>query len=250
MLKAILIDDEKDALEILLDEIEKHCPEIEVIDTCLSGEKGVESIRKHTPDVVFLDIDMPGLDGFEVLEKVKNINFEVVFTTAFEKYAIKAFRLSAIDYLLKPIGKTELREATQRLIKHRKNIHLFEERYKEFKYNLNQNNPHKKIIFSTQQAHDLIALQEILYCKAEGNYITVYLIDGNTKTYSQKIKQVEEILESYNFFRTHTSFLVNLNHVKSYIKGDGGSLRMIGSKKDIPVARKRKDELLKRLANL
>jgi len=249
MLKAILIDDEKDALEVLLDEIEKHCPEIEVVDTCLSGEEGVKSIRKHTPDVVFLDIDMPGLNGFEVLEKVKNIDFEVVFTTAFEKYAIRAFRLSAIDYLLKPINKTELREATLRLMKHRENIRLFEERYKEFKDNLNQNNPHKKIILSTQKSHDLIALQDILYCEADGNYTTVYLVNVDKKLYSRKIKYIEEILESYNFFRVHTSFLVNLNHIKSYIKGDGGEVQLTNNKK-IPVARKRKDELLKQLKNL
>jgi len=250
MLKAILIDDEKHALETLLGEIEKHCPEIKVVDTCLSGEDGIESIRKHTPDVVFLDIDMPGLNGFEVLEKVENMDFEVVFTTAFEKYAIKAFRLSAIHYLLKPIGKTKLREATQRLMKHRENNHLFEERYKEFKDNLNQNNPHKKIILSTQKSHDLIALQDILYCEADRNYTTVYLINGDDKVYSRQIKYLEEVLESYNFFRVHTSFLVNLNHVKRYIKADGGSLEITNGKKDIPVARKRKDELLKRLANL
>ncbi len=244
MLKAIIIDDEQNAIDLLLDEIEKNCPEIKVIDTCCSGMEGAKSIRKHQPDVVFLDIDMPGLNGFQVMEVVEDMDFEVIFITAYNQYVLEALRLSAIDYLLKPIGEEELITAVQRLLRHKRAARYFKRHYKALTYNLNEDNVLKKVAFPTQEGYEFIASKDILYCKADSNYTTVHLNNDTRRVYSRSLKATEEILESYYFYRIHNSHLINLNHIRKYIRGDGGWVVMTNNEK-LSVSRQYKRGLLK-----
>ena len=242
MLKAIIIDDEQDALNILLDEIKRHCSDIQVVDTCHSGIDGIKSIRKHKPDVIFLDIDMPGMNGFEMLEIIEPIDFGVIFTTAYNQYAIQALRISAIDYLLKPIDETQLTEAVQRLVEQQQTAHDNQQLYRTLLYNMNPENSHKKIAFSTQSSHEFIDSEDIIYCEADGSYTHVHLINKEKRTYSGLLKNTHKRLENYHFFRIHHKYLVNLKHITEYLKQDN-SVKMTN---DIilPVSRQRKDELL------
>jgi len=245
MLKAIIIDDEQDALNMLLDEIKRHCPNIQVVDTCDSGIEGIKSIQKHKPDVIFLDIDMPGMNGFEMLEIIEPIDFGVIFTTAFNQYAIQALRISAIDYLLKPIDDTQLTEAVQRLVQQHQTKQNHQQYYDTLLYNMNPKNVHKKIAFSTQSSHEFIDSERIIYCEADGSYTHVHLIDNEKRTYSRPLKSVQKLLEGYHFFRIHHSYLTNLKHITEYLKQDN-SVKMTN---DIilPVSRNNRDDLLRRM---
>ncbi len=246
MLKAIIIDDEQDALNILLDEIKRHCTDIEVVDTCDSGIEGAKSIRKHQPDVIFLDIDMPGMNGFEMLEIIGEINFGVIFTTAHNQYAIQALRISAIDYLLKPIDETQLIEAVQRFIKQHQTKHNHQQYYETLLHNMNPKNSRKRIAFSTQSSHEFIDSERIIYCEADGNYTHVYLTNNEKRTYSRQLKFVQKLLEGYHFYRIHHGYLANLNHINKFIKTDGDWVEMTNDKK-LPVSRHYKKGLLSRL---
>ncbi len=246
MLKAIIIDDEQEARDTLIKGLKVNCPDINIIDVCESGIAGVKSIRKHQPDVVFLDIDMPGMNGFEMLEMIENIDFEVIFTTAHDAYAVQAFRISAIGYLLKPISKKELTETVDRLVARRTESY-FKQHFEALKHNLDHNNPKKRIAFPIQEGYEFIDSEEIIYCEADGSYTHVHLsTETKSRLYSRPLKEIEQLLAKYHFCRIHHSYVINLNHISKYIKGDGGSVKM-SNKKELPVSRTRKHELLERI---
>lgn len=244
MLKAILIDDEPGCLHSLSHDLSIHCPGVEVVAECDNGKEAIKMIHVHKPDVLFLDIDMPYINGFDLLEMVRDVEFEVIFTTAYDNYAIQAFRISAVDYLLKPIDTDALMAAVEkvRILREKGNtsrqINFLIEQIKDL-----ENNNVRKIALPTFDGLEFIHMNDILYCQSDGAYTHVYFTDGSKLYISKTLRFLEDALCNYHFFRVHNSFIVNLNHVSKYTKTDGGLLVMSNGKQ-IRVSRSKKDELL------
>ena len=243
-MKAIIIDDEKRArlnLSILLDE---NCPQVEVIAECENLPEGVKAIRRLQPDVVLLDIEMPGHSGLELLDffDENEVNFSVIFTTAYNEYAIQAFKISAVDYLLKPINPNELTSAVLRVEKQKQKL----ESYKLLKNNL-QKDTFEKIAVPSGNLVLFLNLNDIMYIKGDGAYSDVFLQDKTKHTVSRNLKNFEEIICLNNHFvRAHKSFIVNLDFVKAFNKSDGGSLDLI-SGLQIPVSPEKSSVILERI---
>ncbi|MDX1478383.1 MAG: LytTR family DNA-binding domain-containing protein [Saprospiraceae bacterium] len=246
MIKAVLVDDEKHCLKMLRWELTNHCPEVTICAECRSGQEGIAAIREHTPDVVFLDIEMPRMNGFEMLERLGDIHFEVIFTTAYDQFAIRAIKISALDYLLKPVNQVELKDAVARLKSQtprtgqaKKWSLLFEQ--------LNQPQaPPERIAISTQDGIELEYISEILYLMAEGNYTQLKMTDGRKLLVSKTLKHFEQTLEKQHFLRVHHSYYVNLKHIRKFIRSQGGYLLM-SDKSTVPVSRRRREELIEAL---
>lgn len=242
-IKAILVDDEKACVDTLAIELEHYCPEIDVLCTCTSPEDALEKIAALNPDLVFLDIEMPWMNGFELLQQFDPIPFEVIFVTAYDQFALKAFQFSAVDYLLKPVNKDHLKSAvkkvTQRIEKSFSKDHL-----KVLLENIrNAEKPLPNIAIPSMSGVDFIAVADIIYCEADNNYTTIYMADGSKTVVSKALKIMESMLADHSFIRIHQSYVVNMLHVKKYIKTDGGSVIMSNGK-ELSVSRSRKDALL------
>ena len=179
MLRAILIDDELECIDSLAYEIANYCPNVEIVEKCQGGAEGVKAIHKHKPDLIFLDIDMPFINGFDVLEMVPNIDFEVIFTTAYDKYALQAFKISAVDYLLKPVDPEELKKAVKKVLVLR-NKGNTQEQINFLIQQLNdlENNNVRKVALPTFDGLEFVNLDDILYCQSDGSYSYVYYTDG------------------------------------------------------------------------
>lgn len=244
-LKAIIIDDELECIDFLANELSEYCPDVEIVASSSSGKDGIKAIIKHQPDMVFLDIDMPFVNGFDVIEMVPNIDFPVIFTTAYDQYALKAFKISAIDYLLKPVQPADLEQAVDKVrrIKRQGNsqrqIEFLIEQLKDI-----ENNSVRKIALPTFDGLEFIKLDEILYCQSDGAYSNVFFKTGKKMYISKPLRFLEDILCDYHFFRVHNSYIVNLNHVHKYSKTDGGILIMDNGD-HVRVSRSKKQELLK-----
>lgn len=223
-MKAIIIDDEKRArvsLKLLLDEF---CPSLEVVADCENLPEGIKAIHKHKPDLILLDIEMPGHSGLELLDffDENEVNFSIIFTTAYNEYALQAFKFSAIDYLLKPINPDQLVEAIARLEKQKQKF----ENFKILKENIIQNRSSK---IAVPSGNNLIFIDtsKILYIKAEGSYAEVFSCDETRNLVSRNLKNFEDILcTSKKFVRVHKSYLVNFEYVTAFHKSDGGSLEL------------------------
>ncbi len=243
MVSAIIIDDEKKCISLLQHLIYNHCPLVNVVGTAENAEQGLLLIKQAKPDLVFLDIEMPDKTGFELLASLAEINFKVIFTTAYNHYAIKAIRFSALDYLLKPIDLDELKNALGRL-EGRKNL-----KDAPLPIDILVNNiktpghGFSRITLSTQDGLVVLHVNEILYCEASGSYTFFYLKNGEKLTISKTLKEYDELLGEFQFFRIHNSYLVNLNEVKKYIKGEGGSVIMSNGD-EVFVSKRRKDAFL------
>lgn len=243
-IRTIVVDDEEHCVDILLYEL-KSFEEIEVIGTCADGHEAVTMIRKEQPDLVFLDIDMPFMNGFDVIRAIDDIDFNVVFVTAFDQYALKAFRYSALDYLLKPVEKQELGEAIEKVKKNAD--HAVQQAQVDL---LLQSIEHPKagydkILLPAQDGLEFVSLNEIVRCQADSNYTHVYLDSGRRLIISKALKQVEKLLDDDRFFRTHQSHLVHLDKIKRYARGEGGYLVM-HDESIVHVARGMREKLLKR----
>ena len=244
MLRALIIDDEPECLRSLEHDLNTHCPQVEVIESYGSGKTGIKGINQHRPDVIFLDIDMPYINGFDLIEMVPDVDFEVIFTTAHDKYAIQAFRISAVDYLLKPIDATSLKEAVSKVQSLRekgsspKQLQFLIEQIKDL-----ETNNVKRIALPTMDGLEFIKLDDILYCQSDGAYSNVHFIDGSKMYISKTLRFLEDTLCNFHFFRVHNSFIVNLNYVRKYSKTDGGALVLTTGDR-IRVSRTKKDELL------
>ena len=224
-IKTIMIDDEEHCMETLSFEL-KRFPEIKIIAKCSNGKTGIEKIKERKPDLVFLDIDMPYMNGFEVLRSFDRIDFNVVFVTAFDEFAIKAFKYAAVDYLLKPVDHEELGQAIEK-VKVKKQQDLKELQVQLLLSNLkNPNQKINKIILPTSNGLEFLELDKIVYCKAESNYTHIYLKGKEHIMVAKTLKSIEELFEDPRFFRTHNSYLVNLNKIQRYVKGDGGYILM------------------------
>lgn len=239
MLKAILVDDEPNCLKMLEWELQNSCPDVNIVELCNSGKEGLKAIQKYQPDVVFLDVDMPYMNGFELLELVPDIKFDVIFTTAYDEYAVKAFKTNAIDYLLKPIDEEELRTAVNKV--KTKSEQISQRARKE------GDDPRtqviRKIALPTFEGLVFVEVDRIIYCQSDNNYSKIILKGEKNLFISKTLKETEAVLGNYHFFRVHNSFLVNLNEIKNYVKSDGGYLIMSNEDK-VKVSRAKKDMLL------
>lgn len=247
-IRTVIVDDEKAGTEVFAIELGMYCPQIEIVAACNSAREGVEKITALRPDLVFLDIEMPFMNGFEMLQKFDRVDFEVVFVTAYDEFAVKAFKYSAADYLLKPVKREELTAAVEavsdRLANRAKSDHI-EALLSNINF-LQFNIP--KIAFPTFEGVEFVEIDEILYCEADGSYALIHLIDNKKILQSKSLKQVEAMLEGHRFLRIHQSYLINLNHIKRYLRGQGGAVILSGGK-ELPVSRAKKDGLLHQISN-
>jgi two-component system LytT family response regulator len=226
--KVIIIDDELSARNLLNNLLTEYCKDAEVIATCVDLPNGVKAIRKLKPDLVFLDIEMPGHSGLELLDffDAEEVNFAIIFTTAYSEYAVKAFKLSAMDYLLKPIEPSELEASFDRFRKKTTNEKA------ELSLQIeNIKNPQKnKIGIPTQQGFKFVDVNEIVFIKADNSYTELINTKNEKIIISRTLKNFEEVLQDApNFVRVHKSYLVNTNYINDYVKSDGGYLVMQGN---------------------
>jgi len=247
MLRIIIIDDEPSALNVLTILLKKHCKyDVEVIGSSSSPSAGKMLIEQMQPDVVFMDIEMPGVTGIDLVRSFPNPNFRVVFVTAYDVYAIEAFRVSAIDYLLKPIGAEDVIRTVGK-IKHdlRRTINPMIEQLKQLEkiIRLQTNEQENKIGVAMADKIVFVSIPEILYCEAQGPYTHIYLQDGKKLTASKTLGDFEEQLMTHNFFRIHHSYLINLNRVCEFQRFDGGYVMMESNIRLEVSTRKRKEFL-------
>jgi two-component system LytT family response regulator len=241
MLEVVLVDDETKALQSLSWELTNFSNEIKVVATFQDPFEALAYLEKNTPDCLFLDIEMPTMDGFQFIQKLKNKEFPVVITTAYNQYAIKALKHEAIDYLLKPIDSDDLKETILKIKKYNLKHHTAE-RLEKILMNFNSNSLEKKIVFNTDGKLLFLESDEILYAESDGNYSTIFLVDGQKIVLTKKLKEVNEILPEDSFFRIHNSYIINLSKIKEFLKTDG--YVVLKSNHKIPVSRQKKSDFL------
>lgn len=249
MIKTLIIDDEHNASEFLEKMLKRYFPnKFHICQTCDNIDDAVILIEQCQPELVFLDIQMPQKNGFELFKLVKDINFEVIFTTAHSEYAIEAIKRSALDYLLKPINQIDLLGAINRF-EQKNNKTKQEKRLDLLIENLDSGETaHKKIAISTESGYEFIKYNTIIYLEAQSNYTKFYLTNNSSLTTSKTLKYFEEILPSSLFFRVHKSYLVNLNFIKRFTKGDEQIIELITGHK-LPVSIRKKDEFINTFTN-
>lgn len=242
MLTAIIIDDEVKGRIALKEKLRVYCPEVELLAEAADGEEGIAGIERYQPKIVFLDIEMPGMTGFDLLGKLSSYNFHLIFTTAYDQYAIKAIRYAAFDYLLKPVDIGELQEAIKRISVSEVN-HL-KQQLALLKDNLaSGRKPFSKLAIPTQEGLFFYRVDDIVCLEANSNYTDLHFINDKKIVVSKTLKEFEEILPPEVFFRPHHSWLINLNFVRRYLKGDGGQVEMQNGM-FIEVSRRKKEEFL------
>jgi len=244
MLKAIIIDDEPDCVKLLALQLKMYCKQVDVVGEYIDSEEGLAGIKTHHPDLVFLDIEMPVMNGFQLLEKLGQINFSLIFVTAYDRFALKAFRFSALDYLLKPIAGNDLTAAVQkaedRKYPQKQQLDILKQQLKG-----DEKTFPDKIALPFQNGVTFVELKQLVYCKSDNNYTQFYLADGQQYTVAKTLGDVQEILEERNFLRVHRQFLINLNHIKKYVRGEGNYL-ILSNNQSVPVARNQKERLIER----
>jgi two-component system, LytTR family, response regulator len=243
-LTAILIDDESNSRNSLRQKLITHCPHVEILAEAENGDEGIKAIETYKPDIVFLDVEMPRMNGFTMLQQLAHRNFEVIFTTAYDHYAIRAIRFSALDYLVKPIAIATLKEAVARAVE-KKQPHAPNQRIETLLYNLlDEKNAHNRIAIPSMEGLQFVEIADIIYLEAESNYTFINLHPASKLTVSKTLKDFEELLPATTFIRIHHSFLINMNHIRKYLKGDGGQVLMSNGKL-LDVARRKKEEFLR-----
>ncbi|QED38980.1 response regulator transcription factor [Antarcticibacterium arcticum] len=243
MIKAVIIDDELNAQSLLEKTLDRYFPnKFIIVEKCISVDAGVVAIKKHEPDLVFLDIQMPEKSGFELFQYFDAIKFEVIFTTAHDKFGLKAIKRSALDYLLKPINHLDLAEAVKKFEKKNEGSSA-QKKLSLLLENLNVNDQNvSKIAFPTLEGFELIHTNQILYCKAESNYCSIKKIDGISKMATKTLKYVEEILPATTFKRIHKTYVINLNYVVRYNKANKEIELTNGEK--LPVSFRKEEEFI------
>lgn len=249
MLRTIIIDDENNSREKLQYLLNMYCKDmVEVVQVCSSGEEGLDAISKHRPDLIFLDVEMPYMTGFDMLKKIPKIDFEIIFTTAHDHYAIKAIKFSALDYLLKPIDLEQLQEAVKKAIVKRTDkkssaqIESFVENIKDSAKKL------ENLSIPTSYGMVFVKVNDIARCESSSNYTVFFLANKDQVVATRTLKEYEELLDDSGFVRIHHSHLINKHFLKEYIKGAGGQVVM----KDgttLDVSRRKKDEVIEKLRN-
>jgi two-component system LytT family response regulator len=245
MIQALIIDDEKNIIDSLNMLLNEHCPDVEVIGQADSIQKGIRLLREKEPDLVFLDIKMPLGSGFDILEFFPERNFDVIFVTAHSQYAVKAFKFSAVDYILKPVDIQELKQAVNRVKGMREAGLSATNRYRVLEENLKSERP-TRLAIPTSEGLDFIPIRDILHIKAEGRYSMVFMSGGSSMLVTRNLGEFDRLLNDCGFFRSHHSHLVNVDHVKRLLHREGGQVILSDGSK-IPLARTRKKAFLERL---
>jgi two-component system LytT family response regulator len=240
MIRAIIVEDEPGGRKLMQRLLEVHCPEVRVLEAVASAKEGRRAIALHNPDVVFLDVEMPGESGIDMLRGMGPVGFHVIFVTAHQDYAIEAIRLSALDYLLKPVRTAELVEAVKR-IGGRRHSGIAADQVKALFHNLEAADP--KIGVSTRKGVLFVRIRDIVRCDAVSNYTKIVVASGETYLASRTLKHFEELLGPHAFVRVHQSHLVNARYIRQYVRGDGGSL-LLTDGTTVEVSRRYKDRLM------
>jgi two-component system, LytTR family, response regulator len=242
MIRCILVDDESNSLEMMEWLLQTYCPQVKIEALCNSAAKGVEAIEKYKPDLVFLDIEMPHQNGFDMLEQFDKLNFDVVFCTAYDQFAIKAFKYSALNYLLKPVDPDDLKETIRR-IEERHSLPTLEQIEMLMQGLKNsQKQTVNRIALTTSDGMIFVTTADIIYCEAESNYTSVVL--NNRKILvSKTLKEIDEALSGPDFYRVHNSFLINVNQIQKFVRGDGGYVVM-NDGKSVGISRSRRQEFM------
>lgn len=236
-IRTVLVDDEKNSLIIMQKLLEKHVPNVEVVATAQSVNEGIEVINDKKPDLVFLDISMPDGDGFEILGKVEHNNFQVIFSTAYDQYAIRAFEVAALHYILKPVKPEDLIEALKRFEEASKDNDLSD---KIKVLNGALKNAPQRLVLPTSNGMHIIDIEEIVRCESSNNYTTFFLTNKQKIVVSKSIQLYEQMLSVSHFCRIHNKHLVNLKFITKYVKGRGGHVLLNdGSKIDVSDGRKK-----------
>lgn len=244
MIKAIIVDDEVHCSKELAMLLKNHCPAVQVVAECNACAQAIEAIQEHKPQLLFIDIEMPELNGFQLLDKIRPLHFELILISDRDQNAIKAIHYGAIDYLLKPVNLSDLQKAVEKTMKQ---LEIkFRNPPRDMLQKLYNTNAIKKVALPTIEGLQMIAMASIIYCTSDSNYTNFVLKQNQKLNICRTLKEVESILAGDPFIRVHHSCIVNLNEVKTYIKGEGGSLIMSNGT-TINVSRSRKEMLLKKL---
>lgn len=250
MINAIIIDDEARCAEVLNNDLKMYCPDIKVLCMAHSGLDGIRKIREYSPQAIFLDIEMQDMNGFEMLEILgPSLQCKVIFTTAYAQFAIRALRINALDYLLKPIDGQELIEAVKRMTT---SIETAESNIQQVQYalaNLKLPTDEQKLALPNRNGYDFISPAEILYCKADGAYTEIHITHGKTILLSKSLGEIETVLPPSLFVRIHHSCTININHISQFKKSEGAFLVMSNGEQ-LGISRSKKDHLLRRIGLL
>lgn len=249
-IKAIIIDDEESAASRLADLINKFCSsQLRLAGSFYNIKSGIAAIQSLQPQLIFLDVQIHDQTGFDLLQQLPEKNFDVIFVTAYEKYAVQAFKFSAIDYLLKPVDVEDLRQAIAKITQKKQPVQNVFNQFQVLLENveqLKQYTPPRKIVVPTVSGFELLPVIDILRCQSDINYTTIYMQGGQKMVVAKTLKEFEGMLEEYNFFRIHNSHLVNLAYIKSYQKGKGGSV-ILTDGTELEVSQRRKDAFLEKM---
>jgi len=242
MLRTIIIDDEAHMRQALEKLVSQYCPNVKIVAKANGVKSGVEAIKKHHPDLVLLDIKMDDGTGFDLLKQLETVDFRVIFITAYDQYAIKAFKFSALDYLLKPVDADDLVQAVNKaemlVMKDLKTqLATLEDNTQS------DDQSKKKIILKTFDNIHLVKISDIIYCESDVNYTNFYLENGNKIIVSVTLKEYDEMLSEYGFFRVHKSFLINLGYIDRFEKAEGGYI-ILANEHKVPVASRKREQLL------
>lgn len=242
MIKAIVLDDEQHCVESLCLDLERYCPEVDVVAAMTSVKDCLAEVKKVKPDLLFLDIEMPWMNGFEFIDFLQPIDFEVIFVTAYDSYALKAFRASAVDYLMKPVDKNDLIEAVNKVISRKSDQSGSADHMKQLLDQYFSRQKSHKITIPDKDGQTFISLEKIIYIEASSNYSNIHLEDGTTNLVTMTLKHMHQKLNDERFVRVHHSFIINMDHVFQYIKSEGGYLVMTDQSK-IPISRSKRSEI-------
>lgn len=247
MIRTILVDDEPRGLNTLKKLLQEYCPELKIVAECGDADAAKEKIELLEPQLVFLDISLPGKSSFDLLTELVNINFEIIFVTAHNQYALQAFRYSAVDYLVKPIDEDLLADAVKRALK-RISATNINSHITTLLHNIQkpQQGQEMKLCIPSLKGFQVVDLKDILYCEASGSYTNLHFADNNIICSAKPIYEYEELLTDAGFVRIHKSFLVNLIHIGEYTRGEGGSIKLSNGK-EIEVSRRKKDLFLSKM---
>ena len=244
-IKAILIDDERSSLENLEQKIREFCPELKILATVEQPTEALLLIRHYKPDVIFLDIEMPHLNGFRMLDELGDYSSEIIFTTAYNHYAIEAIRISAFDYLMKPVSIGDLKATVSRLSTQL--AKATQQRLEVLRQSLNKNvSQDQKIAVPTWEGLEFILIRNVVRIESSSNYSRLFFINGESLLVTKQLKEFEELLTPFRFCRVHNIHLINLQYVKKYVRGEGGSVIMENGD-EIDVSRRKKDDFLRQI---
>jgi len=248
-IRTIIIEDEINARKALKNMLQFYCDEVEIIGETDKVAEGIQLIRESKPDLVILDVHLTDGTGFDVMEKTRSENFKVIFSTAYDEYALQAIKISALDYLLKPVKPNELRKAIQKAVDAIENDEMRDMQVEACINNVHSPAAHKKVILNTLESIHMVETGKIIRCEGSDNYTNVYIENKDRLLISKTLKEFEELLNPFGFFRVHQSHIINLHNVDLYDKKSGG-MAVLNDGSKIPVSSRRKEGFLKALAAL